>query len=651
MPLKPGQTICSGKYHVLRLIGEGAFARVWLAEESAAGRQVAIKEIRREGLSTAEIQEVEARFAREIGIGGKLLEAEVPNVARPIGTEQWEGGTLLVMEYLPGGSLADRLKAGPLPLDDAVSVTLQVLEALEVVHSKLALVHRDIKPSNVLLDARGRACLSDFGLSQMAAESSRSVGSGRHHPGTPLYMAPEQELTFGYLPPNADIYALGLTLGELLTGQPVKPRLLGGETWAEILPGCPAWLIEAAERSSAADRGARYQNAAQFRMALEAGRRGDQEAAEEEGRKRRALAELYASGQTARQARDWTEALDRFEEIERLDPGYQDVTNLKSQVLACIEEEKLHRAQVAALYAEAARLLQRRRYQDALDTLERLRKVEPGHGDSQQLEQRARKRLSRSAALHPLWVASRLAAVVALGALLIWLWQARGKQITEAWNRLRVAALNPVATASSTPTATASLTPAPSATALPTSTITGTLTPTPTPMTTSTATATPTLTETPTATWTPTVTPTPSHTPTPTMTPTPTYTFTPTRRPTSTGPPAPPSGLNAHTQAIPCDESGRCLQLVVSWKDNADNEQGFVLRSRSHGETTYSFLKRNVTRWALPSPRCRPGEVVDLTLWAYNSCRSANAFDCCPECDPPPARFTPPIALDGYICQ
>ena len=106
MPLREGETILNGKYHIVKPLGEGGMARVWLAEElTFGGRKVAIKEIKREVLSAQQAQEVEDRFGREMRIGGKLFEAEVPNVVRAITTEKLDGETLLVMEYMPGGSL------------------------------------------------------------------------------------------------------------------------------------------------------------------------------------------------------------------------------------------------------------------------------------------------------------------------------------------------------------------------------------------------------------------------------------------------------------------------------------------------------------------------------------------------------------------
>jgi len=254
MPLRPNTTIIDGKYTIIRQLGKGAFAYVWLAEDHAVGQQVAIKELRHSELSHDEFVEFARRFQREARIGRVL---EHPNIIRVYTVEHWGDDLLLVMEYVEGETLRERLdRQGPLPLEAALDVTMQLCDALDAVHAHpLGIVHRDIKPSNVLLSERGQVKLlpklTDFGLAQLAGESDRSVGRGRHHPGTPLYMAPEQETGFGYLAPAADIYALSLTVGEMLTGQPVKPRLLRGETWAELLVEQPVWLRETLEKAAA----------------------------------------------------------------------------------------------------------------------------------------------------------------------------------------------------------------------------------------------------------------------------------------------------------------------------------------------------------------------------------------------------------------
>jgi serine/threonine protein kinase len=119
------------------------------------------------------------------------------------------------MDYAPGGSLADRLRAGPVSILDAVQLTLDAGAGLEALHD-LGAVHRNVKPSNIVIDAKGRALIADCGLAQLPGDTSIVPA---HHPGTPEYMSPEQETTIAYLSPSSDVYSLGCVLFELLTGR------------------------------------------------------------------------------------------------------------------------------------------------------------------------------------------------------------------------------------------------------------------------------------------------------------------------------------------------------------------------------------------------------------------------------------------------
>ena len=221
MTIQP-DTIILNKYRIVRLIATGGMARVWLAEESAFGqRQVAIKEPLRD-LDTGAAQDVGQRFAQEVKICAQLADVHTPSIVRAITSEPYDGEMLLVMEYLPGGDLADLLESNKLglPLDQAATIAGQVLAALRVAHDHpWEIIHRDVKPSNILFDREGAAHLSDFGLAQLAGMSQRSQLQGQPHPGTPSYMAPEQASSTQALTPAADVYAVGAVLFEMLTGK------------------------------------------------------------------------------------------------------------------------------------------------------------------------------------------------------------------------------------------------------------------------------------------------------------------------------------------------------------------------------------------------------------------------------------------------
>ncbi|HOU24821.1 MAG TPA: protein kinase, partial [Anaerolineae bacterium] len=272
MALLAGETILEGKYRILKLLGEGGAARVWLAEEPEfGGRKVAIKELKLEQLTASEVELQERHFRQEIEMAALLEQARVPNVVRAVTLERMpDGARLLVMEYAAGGSLSDRLARAPqgMPVDEVLRVAEDLCQALQAFHGLAAMpVHRDIKPSNILFDTAGKAYLSDFGVCQLPGRSGRTLVSGEPHPGTPLYMAPEQLASPGPLGPQADIFALGCVLFEMLTGKAyrrVKPRTLV----SALRPDVPGWLSLAVKQAVEEDPWVRFANAGALAAAL-----------------------------------------------------------------------------------------------------------------------------------------------------------------------------------------------------------------------------------------------------------------------------------------------------------------------------------------------------------------------------------------------
>jgi formylglycine-generating enzyme required for sulfatase activity len=308
MPLTPNTTIINGKYHILRLIGEGGMARVWLAEEVHFGRQVAIKEPHA-GLGSTDSEELRQRFLREVKISAALAKAKTPNIVQALTAEPYEGGLLLVMAYMPGDDLETLLEQHPggLPIDRALEITQDVLTALAAVHRHpLYIVHRDIKPSNILFDGEGGAHLGDFGLAQVAGWSQgRSLMMGGAQPGTPLYMAPEQAIERGYLTPAADMYALGAVLFEMLTGKKYK-RYRPGTRASELRAETPAWLDDLVAKALAEDLWERWQTGGEMlAAALAAGqeeeRRAQAEAARQAEMERQRREEKAAAAERRRQ--------------------------------------------------------------------------------------------------------------------------------------------------------------------------------------------------------------------------------------------------------------------------------------------------------------------------------------------------------------
>ena len=266
--LQAGDEIRGGQYRIVSRIHEGGMATVWLAEQPEFGRRkVAVKEPK---LEKQHRQELERRFRQEIDLV-PLLE-RLDHVVRTYTLEHRTDGTpLLVMEYVDGGSLADLIARNPggLPVGQALKITQDTLEALKGLHQLPDTpVHRDIKPGNILLDRERGALLSDFGLTQLPGKSRRSESRAKSHPGTPLYMAPEQEQSTVLLTPAADLYALGCVLFEMLTGERYK-RLTPGTKASEIRPEVPEWLDSVLAKALAEDMWARYQSAEEMAKALE----------------------------------------------------------------------------------------------------------------------------------------------------------------------------------------------------------------------------------------------------------------------------------------------------------------------------------------------------------------------------------------------
>lgn len=261
--LKVSDILPNEHIRIEAMIGEGAFDVVYRAWDETLARAVAVKELRRDapGMSSTTFGKYADRFRREARVQAQFNHPHLVHVYRLL--EQ--GDTLyLVMEFVEGANLRDVLaQRGPLPVEEAVQITLDLLEALVVVHQHpWDIVHRDIKPSNVLLSAGG-AKLTDFGLAQLASESSRTA-PGANHPGTPLYMSPEQERTAAYLRPASDLYSVGCVLFELLTGKAYKQVDDEPEALLRLRPDVPPALAHILQHATAKDLTQRYRRAGEF---------------------------------------------------------------------------------------------------------------------------------------------------------------------------------------------------------------------------------------------------------------------------------------------------------------------------------------------------------------------------------------------------
>ncbi len=202
------------RYKILEQIGKGGMATVYKAYDTRLEREVALKVIRREVFTQEEIDMLLKRFELEAKSLGRLSH---PNIVPVIDYGEFEGAPYLVMVYLPGGTLKDKL-GEPMPWRKAVRQILPVANALEYVHDR-KIINRDIKPSNILLTENGEPLLTDFGLVKVFGEKGKDAtsltGSGQGL-GTPDYMAPEQWT--GEATAQSDLYSLGVVLYEMITG-------------------------------------------------------------------------------------------------------------------------------------------------------------------------------------------------------------------------------------------------------------------------------------------------------------------------------------------------------------------------------------------------------------------------------------------------
>ena len=206
-----GQSL--GRYHILEQLGEGGMATVYKAYDTRLETDVAVKVIRTENLTLGTMERALKRFEREAKALARLTH---PNIVKVTDYGEYEGKPYLVMEYLPGGTLKERL-GKPMPWQEAVRMLIPIAEALDFAHSQ-NMIHRDVKPSNILLTQRGQPMLTDFGIAKILdlEETQDLTGTGMGI-GTPEYMAPEQWT--GKTSMLSDQYALGVVFYEMLTGR------------------------------------------------------------------------------------------------------------------------------------------------------------------------------------------------------------------------------------------------------------------------------------------------------------------------------------------------------------------------------------------------------------------------------------------------
>jgi len=233
VPLSPGSR--HGVYQIGELLGKGGMGEVYRARDTKLDRDVAVKVLPE---SFARDPDLLARFERE---AKTLASLNHPNIAHLYGLEESGGVLAIIMEFVPGPTLGERIRQGPVGMEEVIAIARQISDALEAAHDN-GVIHRDLKPANVKITSEGVVKLLDFGLAKAIAED-RPRGDSDNTPtltlretqagvilGTAGYMAPEQ-VRGTPVDKRADIWAFGVVLYELLTGK----RAFTGATVADIL--------------------------------------------------------------------------------------------------------------------------------------------------------------------------------------------------------------------------------------------------------------------------------------------------------------------------------------------------------------------------------------------------------------------------------
>ena len=206
------KTFDSGRYVVVRLLGQGAQKSVYLVDDTRLGRQCALSMLNPALLDPGDIDRLKREAQTMAQFGTQ------PNIVTVYDQGEEDGAPFIVCEYVPGGELRDELSAasGPLPLERALAVATDICRALSFAHEE-EIVHRDLKPENIWLTKDGSAKLGDFGIALSLGRTRLTLPGGLT--GTATYMAPEQ-VSGGDVDARSDLYTFGVLVYELVTGRP-----------------------------------------------------------------------------------------------------------------------------------------------------------------------------------------------------------------------------------------------------------------------------------------------------------------------------------------------------------------------------------------------------------------------------------------------
>ncbi|MHC4571282.1 MAG: serine/threonine-protein kinase [Planctomycetota bacterium] len=227
-----------GPFRIERELGRGAVGVVYLAHDTKLDRPVAIKSLPAEVMGNAKAR---SRFAREAKVLASLNHPNIGTIYEQV--EEAEGVCYLILEYIPGQTLAERIAKGPLKLQETLTIALQIAEAVAAAHEH-DVIHRDLKPGNIKITPEGKVKVLDFGLAKAvggeALDEQTTITQPGRVIGTPAYMSPEQARGKP-TDKRSDIWSFGCVLYEMLTGRiPFKGETVS-DTLANILQTDPEW--------------------------------------------------------------------------------------------------------------------------------------------------------------------------------------------------------------------------------------------------------------------------------------------------------------------------------------------------------------------------------------------------------------------------
>lgn len=261
-------------YRIEGVLGRGGMGVVYQGEDVALSRPVALKRI---NPSQAHREQFLRRFRSE---AKALARIDSPYIVSIYALRDTDIGLLIVMEYVDGGTLKDRVENGPMPPDEAIPILRQILQAFRDAHGA-GVIHRDIKPQNIMLTAEGTVKITDFGIAKLRRPDSGETVTQGGQGGTLKYMSPEQIEKIDEVDDRSDLYALGMTAYEMLTGRlpfdeldtdfDIMRKVVEGKVPppSEYAPNLPPALGDLIVKATETDPDDRYASAEEMLDALD----------------------------------------------------------------------------------------------------------------------------------------------------------------------------------------------------------------------------------------------------------------------------------------------------------------------------------------------------------------------------------------------